>query len=184
MRTLVNLVLFKGVWISAVVGAASGRSWPGAVSLTASVGIQAMRSVPVRLPGPYVLAGVVALGFVADSALTLASLVGFPERAAAAWPPPAWMSVLWLNFGTTLDESLAWASKRPLLAGVSGAVGGPLAYVAGQRAGAISIGPGMRPILAIAAVWAVAFPCVAILAARHRVGPRTAASQAPGRNAA
>lgn len=184
MRTVVNLVLFKLVWISALFGAASGRSWPGAVSLAASVAIQSMRSVPARLPGPSVLVGVAAMGFAADSALALAGLVGFPESAAVAWPPPAWMSILWLNFGTTLDESLAWASTRPLLAGVSGAVAGPLAYVAGQRAGAISIGPGMRPVLAIAAVWAVAFPCVAMLAARHRTGRRTAASQVSRGNAA
>ncbi len=141
MRTLLNLGFFQCIWLVTVFAPASGRFWPGALALAASIAVQAAPRVPVRLPSLWLLAGSAAIGFAVDSALVLADCIRFPESGRAGWPPPAWMSVLWINFGTTLDESLAWAGDRRVAAALAGAAGGPLAYLAGQRGGSDPVGP-------------------------------------------
>lgn len=151
-----------------VFGAASGRFWPGASALAVSIALQSTRRIAVKLPSLAMLASAAAIGFAVDSVLVLADCVSFPAGAATGWPPPAWMSCLWINLATTLDESLAWASERPLFAALAGAVGGPLAYIAGQQAGAVRLELGSGPLLALACLWALAFPVLAILADSRR----------------
>lgn len=168
MNTLLNLGFFQCTWLAAVFGAAQGRVWPGALALLASVAAQSAPWIPVRVPAPGLLACAAVIGFGVDSALVLTDSISFPEAARNGWPPPAWMSVLWINFATTLDESLAWAGERKILAALAGAVGGPLAYLAGQGAGAIRLEYRPESILPVACLWALAFPALAALAKLRR----------------
>ena len=168
MTTLINLGCFQCTWIVVLLCAASGRFWPGAIALGVSIALQSTRLVRVKVPSPAILASAAAIGLAVDSVLVLAGCLNFPARAATGWPPPAWMSVLWINFATTLDESLAWAGERPLLAALAGAACGPLAYLAGQRAGAVHLEGGAGPLLVLACLWALAFPAVAALANSRR----------------
>ena len=164
MRTLLNLGCFQGTWLVAVFGAATGRVWPGVVALAVAIAVQSAPRVPVKVPSIGILAISAAIGLAVDSALVLAELISFPERARAGWPPPVWMSVLWINFATTLDESLAWAGERPIAAAVAGAAGGPLTYLAGQAAGVVRLESGPVAVVALAILWALVFPALAALA--------------------
>ena len=152
MRTLLNLGCFQCTWLVAVFGAVTGRVWPGVVAVAVSTAVQSAARVPVRVPSPGVLASAAAIGFAVDSGLALAGFVSFEDQARAAWPPPVWMTVLWINLATTLDESLAWAGERRIAAALAGAAGGPLAYLAGQAAGVVRLEPGPRAVLALAAL--------------------------------
>jgi hypothetical protein len=49
------------------------------------------------------------------------------------------MLCLWIAFATTLGHSLRWLMNRPVAAAAAGAVGGPLAYLAAGRLGALEI---------------------------------------------
>ena len=66
---------------------------------------------------------------------------------------------LWVNFATLINVSLNWLHGKYLLAAILGAVGGPLAYWAGDRLGAIEIAqPLVVPLLAIGLAWGMVTP--------------------------
>jgi hypothetical protein len=46
---------------------------------------------------------------------------------------------MWIAFATTLNVSMRWLRGRPELALLFGAVGGPLAFYAGERLGAVTV---------------------------------------------
>jgi hypothetical protein len=76
------------------------------------------------------------------------------------------MVALWVLFATTFNASLRWLRGRPLLAMALGAVGGPLAYLAGAQLGAISF-PELASGLAVqAAGWTLLMPLLMRIADR------------------
>jgi hypothetical protein len=117
------------------------------------------------------LIGLAALaGLLLDSTLAATGMVRF----AAAWPEgmaPWWMLSLWIAFATTLRHSLRWLMEHPRLAALAGSVGGPLAYWAGARLGALSIDTPARTLPLIAALWAVTMLALS-LAVQHGSTPR------------
>ena len=75
---------------------------------------------------------------------------------ASAWPAglaPYWMLSLWIVFATTLNHSLRWLMNRPVAAALAGAIGGPLAYLAGAKLGALSIVTPAVTLPFIALLW-------------------------------
>jgi len=79
---------------------------------------------------------------------------------------PYWIVLLWMLFAATLNLSLAWLKPRPLIAALFGAVGGPAAYVAGAKLGALTLTEPAAALPALAIGWAVLTPALARLAAR------------------
>ena len=66
---------------------------------------------------------------------------------------------MWINFALTLNGSMRWLHGRYLLAAVLGAIGGPLAYVAGVKLGAAALLASSTLVYgALAVVWAGAVP--------------------------
>lgn len=122
----------------------------------------------------YMVLAAAALGFVAESLLLANGLM----RYSAPWPTdvlaPAWMVALWAAFGTTIETTRRLLGARPLSkSALLGAVFGPLAYLAGERLGALVFPGGAWPsVLAVAVIWALALPALVALQARRRVdGP-------------
>lgn len=78
---------------------------------------------------------------------------------------PYWILVMWANFGLTLNHSLRWLQNRLALAALLGALGAPLAYLAGVQLGAaVLTAPPALVYGAIALAWAVAAPALLALA--------------------
>ena len=71
---------------------------------------------------------------------------------------PYWMVALWALFATTLNVSLRWLRARPWLGALLGALGGPAAYYAGARLGALELATAGAGLGAIAIGWAVLTP--------------------------
>ena len=91
---------------------------------------------------------------------------------AVPWLCPPWIAVLWIQFGTTLRFGFRWLSGRPLLAAMVGAIGGPLAFRAGEALGAVRFAPDRRLSYgALAVVWGLCFPILTVAAARLPVRP-------------
>ncbi len=179
MNRLVNLGAFQVTWLVTVAAAANGRLWPGALAFAGSVALQSAGRAGVRMPALGVLAMAAAIGFAVDAALWALGCLSFPPRALlGVGPVPAWMSLLWANFATTLDESLAWAGDRPFLAAALGAAAGPLSYLSGELAGALHLGPHPAAAWAVAGLWALAFPALALLAKSLRGSRGAGASPA------
>lgn len=64
---------------------------------------------------------------------------------------------MWAQLATVLRFSLRAVIARPLPAAIFGAVGGPIAFLAGQRLGAVTLLPPLAPgVLRLSLTWAIA----------------------------
>jgi hypothetical protein len=160
---IVNYIGFQVGWFASIGGAASGRPFLGPVVMGTVLALQLgwarKRTAEVAL-----LLAAGAVGYVADSSLVLAGILGFAP-SAGGWPCPLWMVMMWVGLAGTLHSSMAWLLRRPLLTAAFGAVSAPLAYGAGVKAGAAHFGvaPAVATI-AVAVEWAVAMPVLIWLA--------------------
>lgn len=153
MRSLVQFVAFQGLWFAAVLGAARGQPWLGALAL---VPYLALHRLALGVDGRG-LVRAVALGL-AGTALD-GLLAGFGLLAhsgtPAGWPAfvaPPWIASLWIAFALLPPLSLRWLAGRPVLAGLLGAVGGPLSALGGVRLGALALGEPAALALAVLAL--------------------------------
>jgi hypothetical protein len=166
VRLAANIVLFQAGWFACVLGAAWGHPWagPAAVAIAALTRIAQSEG---RSREALLLLFCGVLGFAADTALISLGLFA-PVRGSvpAPWSPP-WLVAMWINFGATLNVSLAFLKNRPVLAVALGAAGGPAAYYAGARLGAIAVPePVWVGLTAVGAAWAVSLPAMVWLAGR------------------
>jgi hypothetical protein len=158
---LVNIVLFQLGWFACVLGAANGYAREGALAAALIVALHVARAPRPKREAALALAAAL-LGLVFESALVWAGWVRVEDGIY-------WLVALWALFATTLNESLRMLQTRPWIAALSGAVGGPLAYCAGARAGALDFVQPAAMLAALAVGWAVATPALLSLARRLNV---------------
>jgi len=166
MRLIGNVVLFQAAWFASVLGAARGLYWAGPAATLVAVAVRLAQAQDRRKEALLLLSCGI-LGFAADTALVALGLF-LPVRGSfpAPWSPP-WMVAMWVNFGATLNVSMAFLKGRPVLSAVFGALGGPLAYFAGARLGAASVPePAWAGLAAVAVAWGIAMPALSTLAGR------------------
>lgn len=166
----INFLCFQVAWFACVLGAAHGLPalGPAVVAVWVTVHLSLSRSRRAELR---VLLGAGLVGFLADSVLALSGRIDFETGVAAWWPVPLWMVALWVNLATTLGASLSFLRDRFLLAVLLGAIGGPLAYLAGDRLGALRLGdPQVASIVAVGVEWAAAMPLLLGLDRLARAG--------------
>ena len=101
-----------------------------------------------------------------DSLLVWSGAMAFPEAAGPAFPTTLWMVALWINFAAALRHCMGWLCGRFVLATVFAAIGGPLAYLAGSKFGALEI----HSLLAIVIAWALVMPCLLLIEMKTRSG--------------
>ncbi len=175
---LLNVLGFQVGWFACVLGAARGRPWLGPL-VALPILLLHLRSAARPGREALLLAAAGLLGLVLDSALVLAGRLSFAQGVLVAGLAPDWMVTLWVLFATTLNVSLRWLRGLLPLAALLGAVGGPLAYLAGVRLGAGEVlEPAWLGYLAVAAVYALATP--ALLALARRLDGFAPAATPPG----
>lgn len=167
-RRLADVVAYQIGWLGCVLGAAHGHAWAG---VTAAVALTAFHLALVERPERRgaelrLLAVAVVVGLLVDGTLSAIGWVRYPEGQPAPFLPPVWMLCLWMLFATLLPGALIWLRGRPVLAGLLGALGGPLAYLAGERLGAIALAEGPVPLLALAVAWGAVIPLLVGLSER------------------
>ncbi len=166
MAIAVNVVLFQLGWFACVLGAAHGVPWVSVVAAGAILAWHLSRATqPQRELA--LLAAAAVLGAIFETLLMQTGWVRFETGVLIAGAPPYWMVALWAIFATTLNVSLRWLRPRPSLAALLGAVGGPAAYYAGARLGALEFIAAGAALVAIGIGWAILVPV--LLAAAHRL---------------
>lgn len=164
---LVNAVLFQCVWFAAVIGAGSGRAWPGVLAVAAFAAVT-LRDRATRASDLRLVAVAALLGALLDSAFVGSGLL----RYAAPWPAaglaPAWIVALWINLALALNHSLRWVRPHPAWAAVLGAAAAPLSYLGAARGwNAVAFAdPTWRTLAIVAVCWAVVLG-VLVAMARH-----------------
>jgi len=150
MYILLNVILYQAVWFLCVFKENQGAVF-GLVLLAAHLYFSPYRAKDMRM-----MAVLLAVGTLIDGALYLA---GFMTYNVQAMPIPFWLAVVWLALATLPHHSLRWLKGRLLLASLFGALGGPLAYWAGVKAGAASFTlPLITSLTLLALIWGVLWP--------------------------
>ncbi len=167
---MANFALYQAAWIACVLLAAAGR--PGLASgvTLAAVGAHVFLAAKPRAELELVLvAGFV--GLCVDSLQLALGVFEFPDGGFFGWLCPPWIVAMWMLFAITLRFCLSWLRGRYLLASLAGLAGGPLAFLAGERLGAVTfLEPRGTSFLILALVWAGALPLLFWTAARRDPG--------------
>lgn len=170
LRALANFAGFQSVWFLSLFGAGTQRSWLGAVALAAFTLWHFSAAANPR--ADLVLVAVAcAVGLVVDTAFIQAHLLAYAEPLPFAAVAPYWILGMWINFALTLNGSMRWLHGRYLLAAGLGAIGGPLAYMAGVGLGAAELlASGTVVYGSLAVAWAIVVPLLVL--ATERVNRR------------
>ena len=177
MNGVINFVAYQAVWFAVVASAGHRRAALGmaAAALFAAAQLTLSRR---RLSDVRLMAAAVCLGVVIDGTLGRCGWLRYASPAPA-FPPhgaPLWILCLWAAFALTLTRSLAWLMRRPWLAALLGAIGGPLAYASAARGfAAVELAPpAARGFSALALGWGAALGVLAYSARRVHTGPAAA----------
>ena len=165
MNILLNFIAFKIGWLACVVGGANG--WPliGTLIAATIVTLHVVTStVPQRELNLVLLTGVIGAAW--DSMLASVGLLVYTSGTLFAGTAPYWIVAMWLLFATLLNKSLRWMHGRLALAAVVGAIGGPLAFYAGHRLGAVEFSDFGLAMFALAVGWGALMPLLVLLARR------------------
>jgi len=160
-----NVALFQAGWFACVLGAAHGLPWIGVIAAAVVVAWHVARAarpaIELRLVGVAVAAGALF-----ETVLVQSGWISFPGGMLIDGIAPYWMVAMWALFATTLNVSLRWLRPHGWLAALLGAVGGPAAYYAGARLGALEFTVVGAAMAAIALGWAVLTPLLLRVARR------------------
>ena len=166
MPVLANFLAFQLGWFAVVLGAAQGWPWAGSAAALAILAWHLRRAARPRAELVLALSAAM-IGALWDSALAASGLVVFPNGMLVERAAPHWMVALWVLFATTLNVSLCWLKRSLLLAAAFGAIGGPLAYLAGEKLGALAMPHPTSAIVTLALGWAALTPLLLLVARRH-----------------
>ena len=108
-----------------------------------------------------IIAGLIGLLF--DGVLLNFDLIIYNDPGLPYPYTPIWIVMLWMIFAMTLNHSLAWLSQKYYLSILFGAIGGPLAYIAGEKLGAITL-LSTNSIITLSVGWALITPILLIIA--------------------
>jgi len=168
---LLNAVANQVGWFACVLGAAAGWGAAGAAVALALVLLHLVFASRPEVEWPLVLvAG--GLGLVIDTLHADFGVLEFKGHEAGA-VAPLWIFALWVQFATTLRFCMSWLSRRYVLASMFGLIGGPLAFLGGERLGAATFGePRFWSLAVVAASWSVALPLLVAVSDRMGEGGR------------
>lgn len=169
MHYWINFIAFQLVWFAAVGGASRGWAWAGPLAFIVFAALHAAWAP--RMRGELrLVAAAVAVGFAVDTLMAASGLAHYAAPVPSPQLAPLWIVSLWAAFALTLHHSLAWMSRRPLLAAMLGAVLGPVSYLGAARLfDAVTFAePRWMALVVLGAGWFVALFALCHLAQRWR----------------
>ncbi len=163
---VINLSLFKAGWLAAVFAAAASLPILGTAVIGIAVAVHLWQSDEPR--GEFLLLALAAaVGFVWESLLVYAGIVQYGPNTALAATAPYWIVAMWVLFATTLNVGMRWLRKNLLVASIFGGLGGPMSFLAGEKAGAVTFANTSIALVVIGLGWAVLLPLLVRFAARN-----------------
>jgi hypothetical protein len=155
---LLNYALYQVGWFACILGAAWGWPVTGAALGIALIGVHVVIVGPqwrdeLTLVGVALVLGLVIEGFHVWSG----TYARFTSGMVVAWMSPPWLLVMWAQFATICRGSLKRVMLEPWRAVLFGALGGPIAFWAGERLGAVELAtPSAVVFIRLGVTWAVA----------------------------
>lgn len=162
---VLNFLLFQAGWLACVLGGASQWHWIGPVVVLGVIALHLSQSTHWIEEFKVILLALV-IGSVWDSILVTKDVLTYHHGLFHPEFAPYWIIAMWALFATTLNVSMRWLRGRWLIASLFGAIGGPLAYYAGERLGAVNMPDQSTALLALALGWAIIMPALLWLSER------------------
>lgn len=157
MLMLTNIVAFEVAWFVSVIGGAKQMPWLGPLAVLLVLLVH-FRFARKPFEEALLVFSCAMIGAIFDSVLVAAGWVSFSSGLFSSYLTPYWIITMWMLFATTLNVSMRWLRRKPVLAAGLGFVGGPATYFAGQKLGGISLVEPVAAVVAIAIGWAVILP--------------------------
>ena len=162
MGLAINFIGFQLGWFACVLGAAYGKTFLGLIAVLLIIALHLYRNS--SLAELYLILTAMVIGFIWESLLVTSGWLSYGLVADSLVFAPVWLVAMWALFATTINLSMAWLKKRWLLASLMGAVFGPLAFIAGQKLGAVQFLDRSLALLGLAIGWALLLPLLLWLA--------------------
>lgn len=160
-----NLGLFKLGWAAVVLLAAADLPILGSLAALSVVVVHLLRS-PGRRAELMLIVVSALVGFTWESFLVLTDVLEYGTAAILPGAAPLWIVSMWMLFATTLNVGMRWLRKSNVVAVIAGLVGGPMAFIAGQGAGAVTLTEPVYSIIIIGLGWALLLPALVAVASR------------------
>lgn len=152
MALVINVLLYQTVWFLCVFYGNRGAL------LSLGLILGHLLWTPCRKADLVMMAILLGCGLLIDGVMHLTGYISF---TVTAQPIPLWLAVIWLALALMVHHSLSWLKTRLVLSALFGAIGGPLAYWAGVKAGAAAFGaPPAHSLILLSVVWAILWPFV------------------------
>ncbi|MDC0182594.1 DUF2878 domain-containing protein [Nitrosomonadales bacterium] len=151
-----NFILFQLGWFILILGAAMNETFT-AVILSLSLLAVHLLIIDQKLNEIKLILIAGFIGFLFDGIIQYYKLIIYNSPGWEFPLTPIWIIILWMFFAITLNHSLVWLRNRMILSSIFGAIGGPLAYLAGEKLGAIIITQQLS-LLLLSIGWALITP--------------------------
>ncbi|MEM7081449.1 MAG: DUF2878 domain-containing protein [Pseudomonadota bacterium] len=156
MKSIVtNLTLFKISWLACVIGAAAGMPWIGVLAILAA-SIVHIASAEIKSRTVALLASAALIGLVWESFMIVGGWLEYVDHTGPI--APYWIIAMWVLFATTLNVGFRWLKDHLLVAALVGGIGGPMAFAAGAKAGAVQFENPTTALVIVGIGWALMMP--------------------------
>mgnify|MGYP000978026913 CR=1 FL=1 len=164
IKKLVNFSLFQLGWFVCILGASWNQLYV-ALGLSSLILLVHLHITNYKNNDLKLLVFSGFIGFLFDGALQYNGMILYNNPGWNFPLTPLWIVMLWLLFSVTLNHSLAWLRQKIYISILFGALGGPLAYIAGEKLGAITL-LSSNSIIILSIGWAFITPVLLIIANR------------------
>ena len=156
---LLNYALYQAGWFACVLGASWRHPWVGFVIAVALIGAHLALTSERRIELRLVMLAT-AVGAAVELVQIAAGTYRFTSGTLSAALPPLWLLALWAQLATAVIV-------RPWTAVLLGGIGGPLAFIAGERLGAVTLLPPVTlAVLRLSIAWALACGAFSVVVRR------------------
>jgi hypothetical protein len=166
MNKVINFILFQAGWFASVLLGTTSYYYLGPVAVAAIL-LFHLKTIPSPSNEMMLLMFALVIGLVWENLLTFSGLLVYPNGQLMGLFAPVWIIAMWPLLAITLNLSLRWLKGNNLLAMAFGAIGGPLAFWAGERLGAVVFTDFFMAMIVLAIGWALLFPLLMKLSAQY-----------------
>jgi hypothetical protein len=165
MALLVNFIGFQVGWFACVLGAAIDKELLGMIIALGIVIYHVVAQADSINELKLVLVAVV-IGLFWETWVLNLDILRYPSHPEALFWAPTWLIMMWALFATTINLSMGWLKGHWVLAVFMGAIFGPLAFVAGEKLGAVVFLDSTLSMITLAIGWGLLMPLLLSLADR------------------
>ncbi len=163
---IANLVLFQIGWWACVLLGGSPAHWSGTLIAMGIIAFHLRQSDHAGAEAK-LIALAILIGLLWDSILVSAGLLDYSHGMVADTLAPHWIIAIWAVFATTFNLSMRWLKNRGIVASLTGAIGAPLSYYAGMKAGSVTMPDQVLAMTVLAVGWALLMPLLMRVSMRY-----------------